>query len=284
MRGNELTWRERPWLLGLQRFLDNRLAPLGLLIVLVLIFLALSAPLLCSYDPYQVDLHQQFLKPSRQHLLGTDEYGRDVLTRLIYGTRISLVIGLVPACLSTLVGTLLGLTAGYYGGRIDAAIMRLADLVMAFPSLLLAMVVMYTLGASLLNLFIALAAVNWAGCARVVRAQTLSLRERDYVRAAKAIGVSAPTILLRHILPNCLPQILILLSLSIPSAIMSEASLSFLGLGAQPPEASWGLMISAGRRYMMQAPWVTLLPGLAILVTVLGFNFLGDGLRDAFGE
>jgi ABC-type dipeptide/oligopeptide/nickel transport system permease subunit len=178
-------------------------------------------------------------------------------------------------------GSVLGIISGYYGGKVDTAIMRVADMVMAFPSLLLAMAVMYTLGANLYNIFIALSIVGWAGTARVVRAQTLSIKEKEFVEAARAIGVKNWIIMIRHIFPNCVAPLLVLLTLGIPEAIMSEASLSFLGVGAQPPTPSWGLMISNGKEYLFSAPWVAITPGFAILIIVLAFNFLGDGLRDA---
>ncbi|HEY3364972.1 MAG TPA: ABC transporter permease [Symbiobacteriaceae bacterium] len=264
-----------------QSFKRNRLALAGVAIVLVLILVAVFAPWVAPKDPFKVNLADQFLAPGKKYWLGTDMYGRDVLSRIIYGARISLMIGLVPTLLSTGIGTVLGVVAGYFGGRTDGFIMRLADVVLAFPSLLLAMVVMYTLGASLYNIFIALSIVGWAGTSRVVRAQTLSFKEREFVEAARAAGVKHWVIMARHIVPNCLPQILILITLGIPGAIMSEASLSFLGVGAQPPAASWGLMVSNGREYFLTASWNSVYPGFAILLTVLGFNFLGDGLRDA---
>lgn len=262
-------------------FRRNRLAMLGLGIVCCFILVALFAPLLAPKDPYKVELTKQFTPPGQEFLLGSDTYGRDVLSRIIYGSRISLTIGLVPTLLSTSLGAVLGVVAGYFGGRVDGVIMRMADMVMAFPSLLLSMVVMYTLGASMYNLFIALSIVGWAGTARIVRAQTLSFREREFVEAARAAGVKTPIIMLRHILPNCMPQLLIILTMGIPGAILSEASLSFLGVGAQPPMSSWGLMVANGREYLTMAPWNSIFPGVAILITVLAFNFLGDGIRDA---
>lgn len=269
-------WRE-----AAASFADNRLAIVGGIIVIAIVFIALFAPLVAPRDPYKIALGQQFASPSPANLIGTDNYGRDVLSRIIYGTRISLVVGLVPTLISMTIGIILGILSGYYGGRVDFAIMILADMVLSFPSLLLAMIVMYTLGASLLNIFIALSAVGWAGTARVVRSQTLSLKNKEFVEAAHAIGTSNFVIMRRHILPNCLPQLLVLFTLNIPSSILSEASLSFLGIGAQPPAASWGLMVSSGREYLFNAPWVAIAPGIAILVTVLAFNFLGDGLRDS---
>ncbi|AYO29787.1 ABC transporter permease [Biomaibacter acetigenes] len=263
------------------RFRRNKMAMVGAITIILLIFVAVFAPWVAPYDPYKVDLKEQFIAPGAKYFLGTDMYGRDVLSRVIFGTRISLIIGLVPSIISMVLGSVLGIISGYYGGKVDTAIMRVADMVMAFPSLLLAMAVMYTLGANLYNIFIALSIVGWAGTARVVRAQTLSIKEKEFVEAARAIGVKNWIIMIRHIFPNCVAPLLVLLTLGIPEAIMSEASLSFLGVGAQPPTPSWGLMISNGKEYLFSAPWVAISPGFAILIIVLAFNFLGDGLRDA---
>lgn len=259
----------------------NHAAMLGLIIVLLFALLAIFAPLLAPYDPYQVMLKDRLKPPSMVHLLGTDEIGRDMLTRVMFGGQVSLMIGLVPSFLSLVIGSTLGLIAGYYGGKVDGFIMRLADVMLAFPSLLLAMVVMYILGATLLNLFIALSIINWAGTARVVRAQTLALKEKEFIEAARSMGVKRFKIMFRHILPNCVPSLIVLFTLDIPAAILSESSLSFLGVGAQPPTASWGLMISQGKKFAYQCPWLVLAPGIAILLITLAFNFLGDGLRDA---
>lgn len=262
-------------------FLQNRMAIAGLGMVVFLVFIALFVPVLSPHDPYTVNLDDQLLSPSAKYWLGTDKFGRDLLTRIMYGTRISLVIGLVPSFISMVLGAVLGIVSGYYGGKTDFIIMRFADVMIAFPSLLLAMVVMYTLGASLFNIFIALSLVGWAGTARVVRSQTLSLKEKEFVEAALAIGVKKRVIMLKHILPNCLPILIVLFSLRIPEAIMYESSLSFLGVGAQPPTPSWGLLVSRGKEYLFSAPWVAIMPGIAILITVLAFNFMGDGIRDA---
>ena len=262
-------------------FRRNRLAMAGLLFVLLLALLAIFAPLVSPYNPYIVDLDNSLLPPSLQHWLGTDNFGRDVLTRIIYGARISLVVGLVPSFIALVIGTAMGILSGYVGGRTDFVVMRLADMMIAFPSLLLAMVVMYTLGANLFNIFIALALVGWAGVARVVRAQTLALKEKEFIEAARANGTTRLTIMGHHIFPNVVPTLIVLFSLSIPDAIMWESSLSFLGVGVQPPASSWGLLVSAGKDYLFQAPMVAVAPGVAILIAVLAFNFVGDGLRDA---
>ena len=264
-----------------RRFRRNRLAVLGAAIVVVLVVVAALANVVAPYSPTLVNLNAQFEPPSLQHPFGTDYFGRDILSRVIHGARISLVIGLVPTLIAMTFGTVVGVTGGFKGGKTDTFLMRMGDIVMAFPSLILAMVVTYTLGASLFTLFIALAVVGWAGAARVVRSQTLSLKQRDFVTASRAVGVGQIGIMFRHIIPNCLAPILILLTLGIPGAIMAEAGLSFLGVGAQPPTPSWGLMVNEGQEYLFSAPWASIFPGLAILVTVLAFNFVGDGLRDA---
>lgn len=272
---------------------QDKKAFLGAIMVALFIIIAVFAPIFAPHDPYEVDMSKMLLPPSfmagdsadsadqSTYLLGTDFLGRDVLSRIIYGARISLVIGLVPTLITLAIGTLLGMVSGYFGGKTDYLIMRLADICMSFPSLLLAMVVMYTLGASLFNIFIALSIVNWGGTSRIVRAQTLALKEKEFVEAAKSIGVRKWDILWRHIFPNCIPSLIVLFTLSVPEAIMSEAGLSFLGVGAQPPMPSWGLMISRGKEYLFSSPWVAITPGVAIFLVVIAFNFIGDGLRDA---
>lgn len=265
----------------IRAFKENKTALFGLIVVVILVVLAIFAPYVTPYDPYEIDLNNRFSKPSLNHWFGTDMFGRDLFTRVIYGARISLAIGLIPSLIAVSIGAVLGVISGYVGGRLGYWVMRMADVVMAFPSLLLAIVVMYTLGATLFNLFIALSVVGWAGAARVVRSQTLSIREKEFIEAAKAIGVKDFKIMAKHVFPNCLPSLMVLFTMSIPDAILSEASLSFLGVGAQPPTPSWGLLVSNGKEFLFSAPWVAILPGLAILITVLAFNFIGDGLRDA---
>lgn len=259
---------------------QNKLAVFSAAIIIIIALMAIFAPLIAPYEPTKQDLINRLSAPSLKHLLGTDELGRDIFTRMLYGARISLAIGLFPTLASMTVGTLLGLMAGYLGKKVDFTIMRLADITLAFPSLLLAMVVMYTFGAGLINIYMALVIVGWAGTARVVRSQTLSLRETEYVEAAKSIGVSKWKIMFRHILPNCLPSLIVLFTLNIPASILTESSLSFLGIGAQPPSTSWGLMVSDGKQFLFTDPWIAIAPGVAILIIALAFNFLGDGLRD----
>ncbi len=259
---------------------ENKLAVFSAAVILLIILAAVFAPYLTPYSDTEMDLLGRLAPPSSKHLLGTDEGGRDVLTRMLYGARISLLVGVVPTLLSMVLGAALGILAGFRGGWLDAVIMRLADVTLAFPSMLLAMVIMYTLGGGLINIFLTLTLVNWAEVARILRAQTLQLKEREYVEAARVIGVPRPVIMLRHILPNCLPTLIVLFTLSVPSSILTESSLSFLGMGIQPPGSSWGLMVNVGRQYLYNAPWVSFMPGLAIMLIVLAFNFLGDGLRD----
>ena len=259
---------------------ENKTAVVSFFLIILMILAAVLAPFLTPYDENGMDLLHRLSAPSAEHLLGTDEGGRDVLTRLLFGARVSLLIGVVPALLSLILGAVLGVIAGYRGGITDAVIMRIADVMLAFPSMLLAMVMMYSFGGGIINVFLTLTLVNWASVARVVRAQTLKLRNSEFAEAARVIGVSGPTIMRRHILPNCLPMLLVLFTLNIPASILTESSLSFLGLGIQPPNASWGLMINTGRQYLYNAPWLCFAPGAAIMLTVLAFNFLGNGLLD----
>ena len=259
---------------------ENKLAAASAIVILLFILAAILAPVLTPYTFDGMDLHNRLAPPSRAHLLGTDEAGRDVLTRMLYGSRVSLLVGIVPTVISMLTGAILGIIAGYNGGRTDAVIMRIADVMLAFPSMFLAMAIMYTLGDGMINIFLALALVNWASVARIVRAETLKLKETEFVEAARSIGVGKLVIMLRHIFPNCAPSLIVLFTLNIPSAILSESSLSFLSIGIKPPQASWGLMVNAGRQFLYSQPWLSLSPSVAIMVVVLAFNFLGDGLRD----
>ena len=269
------------WMVPLKNLLrHNKIAVISAVIILLLILAAVLAPVLTPYGETQMDLRNRLAPPSGQHLLGTDEGGRDILTRMLYGSRISLMVGIVPSLLSLVLGAALGMLAGFRGGRTDAVIMRVADIMLAFPSILLAMVIMYTLGGDLTAVFLTLTLVNWAEVSRIIRAETMRLKENEYVEAARIIGVSRARILLRHILPNCLPTLIVLFTLNVPAAIMTESSLSFLGLGVQPPFASWGRMINTGRQYLYTAPWLCFAPGVAIMLCVLAFHFLGDGLRD----
>ncbi len=241
---------------------------------------ALLAPVLAPYDPLAQTLSERLEPPSAAHWLGTDSLGRDIASRLLYGARISLVIGVVVVVLAGVFGTFVGLVAGYAGGLADEALMRLTEVFLAFPPLILAMAIAGALGPSLTNAIIAIAAVTWAVYARLARGQLLSLRRREYVEAARSIGVSPARILARHLLPNAIAPLLIQASFDMGAAIIAAAGLSFIGFGAQPPTPEWGVMISEGRNFISTQPWLSLFPGLAILFAVGAFNVLGDGLRD----
>ncbi len=261
---------------GLRR---SRSALVGGAIVLAMVLVALLAPLLSPYDPLEVNVPQRLLGPSRSYLMGTDNLGRDTLSRVIYGARVSLLVGsLVVACAAS-AGIALGLTAGY-SHRVDRILMRILDGLMAFPTTLLAIALMAALGARLSNVIIALAVVFTPRVARVVRGVTLVVRELDYVQAARALGASDSRILARHIFPNCLAPVIVQSTFIFAESVLAEAALSFLGVGLPPYIPSWGTIITTGRMFMETAPWLTIFPGLAILVTVLGLNLLGDGLRD----
>ena len=259
---------------------QNKLAVVSAVVILLILLMAVFAPLIAPYGEAEPDALNRLQPPSAEHWFGTDELGRDVFSRVLYGSRLSLAIGILPSIVSLAIGILAGLLAGYFGGWLDYIIMRIADVMLSIPSLLLAMVVMYTLGSSTVNLFVALSMVGWASVARVVRSQTLSIKESEYVDAARSIGVSRWTIMRRHILPNCIPSLIVLFTLNVPSAILSESSLSFLGIGAQPPAASWGLIVNQAKQFLFTQPWLCLAPCVAIMIVVLAFNFLGDGLRD----
>jgi len=251
-------------------------------IVLIALFAlgAVLAAIIAPYDPIVQALGSRLDPPSAAHWLGTDQLGRDIASRLLYGARISLFIGLVVVATAGLVGTAVGLVAGYAGGLVDEALMRFTEIFLAFPPLILAMAIAGALGPSLTNAIIAIAAVTWAVYARLVRGQLLSLRRREYVEAARSIGASGPRILLRHLLPNVLAPLLVQASFDMGAAIVAAAGLSFIGFGAQPPTPEWGVMISEGRNFISTQPWLSLFPGLAILLAVGAFNLLGDGLRD----
>lgn len=252
----------------------------GLALVAVMLLVAVIGPWLAPRDPHSQDLARRLESPSVEHPLGLDELGRDMLSRLIYGARVSVMVGLAVVLISGSIGTLVGAISGYVGGRIDALLMRATDLFLAFPGILLAIALVAVLGPALEHVVLALVVIGWVGYARLVRGQVLQIREQEFVIAARAQGVRASRILLRHILPNVLPLLVVQASLGMAAAILAEASLSFLGLGIQPPTASWGAMINAGRSHLLDAPHLTLFPGLAILLTVMGLNFLGDGLVD----
>lgn len=252
----------------------------GFLIVLIAIAAAIAGPFLTPYDPSSQELARRLESPTLAHPLGLDELGRDILARLLQGARISLMVGLAVVSVSSVAGMVFGSIAGYFGGWVDDAISRVIDVLMAFPGILLAIALVAVLGPSLVNVVLALSVIGWVGYARLVRGQALRAREFEFVQAARASGASSLRIVLRHVLPAAIPSVVVQATLGMAGAIIAEAALSFLGLGLQPPTPSWGSMLDAGRAHLFDAPHLTIAPGLAIATLVLGFNFLGDGLRD----
>ncbi|HLI50797.1 MAG TPA: nickel transporter permease [Thermomicrobiaceae bacterium] len=265
----------------LQRLRANRLAVVGAVIIGILIFFAIFGPLVAPENPIAMNLVNQFQPPSLAHPFGTDDFGRDILSRVIYGARLSLEVGIVAVVISGVIGSVVGLVAGYFGGWVDMVSQRIIDVMLAFPGLLLALAIVAVLGPSLINVIIAVGIGSIPGYARLMRGEVLSLREKEYVEAVRAVGATDRRILFHHILPNALSPIIVLASLGIAGAILSAAALSFIGMGAQPPSPEWGAMLSAGRQYLRDDWWIATFPGIAISLTVLGFNVLGDGLRDA---
>jgi peptide/nickel transport system permease protein len=270
--------RSRGWQSEIRR---NRLALVGAALAIILIVIALAAPLIAPYDPVALTPQHRLLPPSAAHWFGTDDGGRDVFSRVIYGARLSLLAAAVVLLVAIVVGTTIGLVAGYGGGAVDETLMRLTDMFLAFPALVLAMGVSAALGPSLLNAMLAIAVVWWPWYARLVRGQTLRLKQEAFVEAARASGASTPRILARHILPNCLTPIIVQVSLDVGYAILTTAGLSFIGLGAQPPTPEWGAMVAIGKDYILDQWWFATFPGLAILLAVMSFNLLGDGLQEA---
>ena len=266
--------------LYLERFWKNRLAVAGFAVIVCLTVLALFSPWLCPKNPIAQDLTMRLQAPSLQHWMGTDDLGRDVFARLLIGTRISLSVGFVAVGIALVVGTCLGLLAGFFGGRLDTLIMRLVDVMLSIPTLFLILAVLAFLGPNIYNVMIIIGLTSWPGLARLVRGECLSVREREYVQAARLAGVSTPRLLFVHILPNVVAPILVSATLGVGGAILTESALSFLGLGVQPPMPSWGNILSIGRDYLHIAWWLSLFPACAILFTVLAFNLLGEGLRD----
>jgi ABC-type dipeptide/oligopeptide/nickel transport system permease subunit len=266
-----------------ERLRRDRFFQLGVFFVAVVVLAAVFAPWLAPHNPITGDLRNAYLiRPGSRFLLGTDTQGRDVLSRVLYGARLSLSVGVISQSVSVTLGVLLGLLAGYYGRWVDALVMRLADITLAFPTLLLLIAVAAAVKPSLPVVFVVIGVVGWAGMARLVRSQVLILRSSEFVVAARALGARDRRVLLRHLLPNVRTQVIIAATLGIAGAIMAEAALSFVGLGAQPPTPSWGAMVADGRDLLRVAPWISFAPGLAIGVAVLGFNLMGDGLREAY--
>ena len=261
----------------------NKMALLGLGILVILVLLALFADVIADYDTVVIkqNLANRLKGPSAEHWLGTDEFGRDIFARLIHGARVSLKVGIIAVGISIVLGGILGALAGFYGGKIDNIIMRVMDVFLAVPSILLAIAIVSALGPSILNLMVAISISSVPRYARIVRASVLSIRDQEFVEAARAIGANNARIIFRHIIPNSLAPVIVQGTLGVASAILSTAGLSFIGLGIQPPAPEWGSMLSGGRQYLRYAWWVTTFPGVAIMITILSLNLLGDGLRDA---
>ena len=269
------------FLIILRRFRRNRLSLLGSIIFMVFVFFAIFADFISPNDPYEMHLKTRLSGPSSRFPLGQDEFGRCILSRIIYGSRVSLTVGVLVVLISMSIGLSVGMISGYFGGFIDTICMRIVDALLAFPSFLLALAIMAVLGQNIFNVILALSLVGWTGVARLVRGEVLSIRERMYVVGAKAIGANDFYIILHYILPNVFPTVIIYGSLMMAGAILQEAGLSFLGMGVQPPVPSWGAMLSAGRAYLRSHPHISTFPGIAIFLNVLALNLIGDGLRDA---
>lgn len=265
----------------MKRLLRNFAFTSGALLTIALIVVALAAPLLSPFDPDSQDTMRRLEPPSHEHPLGLDDLGRDVLSRILWGARVSLRVGFSVVIIASLIGITLGAIAGYFGGAPDLIIMRICDILLAFPGILLAIALVAVLGPSLNNVILALGTIGWVGYARLVRGQVLKVREMEYVTAAKALGARSPRVILRHVLPNVINPVIVMATLGLAGAILAEAALSFLGLGVQPPTPSWGAMLTSGRRYLGIANHLAIYPGAAIMLAVMGLNFLGDGLIDA---
>lgn len=272
------------WLSWL-RFRRNPLAMIGLFISLTLIFMSIFAPLLAPYDPIVQSLPDRLLPPlTPGHWMGTDDFGRDIYSRLLYGSRITLYIVLLVILTAPVVGLIIGTVAGYFGGWVDAVLMRITDIFLAFPKLILALALVAVLGPGMVNAVLAIAITSWPPYARVARAETLTVRNSDYIAAMRLQGASALRLIWGHVMPMCLPSVIIRVTLDMAGVILTAAGLGFLGLGVQPPLPEWGLMISAGRKFLFEQWWVATMPGLAIFIVSLGFNLLGDGLRDVLDQ
>lgn len=264
-----------------KRFSRNRLSVIGAVTVLLLITISLLAPFIAPYDPTAIDVRHTLSPPGKTHLLGTDELGRDLLSRIIWGSRVSLKVGFVAVGIAIVIGIVIGAIAGFYGGRVDAILMRFVDIMLAFPTFFLILAVIAILEPSIFTIMAVIGITSWMDVARLVRAEFLSLKERDFVGAARAVGVSDTRLIFRHILPNALSPVFVAATFGVAGAILIESGLSFLGLGVQPPDPSWGNILTAGKDNIEIAWWLSLYPGLAILITVLSYNLVGEGLRDA---
>lgn len=265
---------------GLLRFLRNPLAVAGLCVIVALLVVAALAPWIATHDPFEQNLAERLQPPGAAHWFGTDQVGRDLFSRVVYGARITIYIVILVTVIVAPLGLLIGAVAGYFGGRMDVLLMRLTDIFLAFPGLVLALAFVAALGPGLENAVIAISLTNWPGFARLARAETLIVRSSDYIAASRLQGASAARIILKHVVPMCLPSAVVRMTLSMAGVILTAAGLGFLGLGAQPPSPEWGAMLSAGRRFMLDHWWMPTFPGLAILLISLAFNLFGDGLRD----
>ena len=265
-----------------KRLRKNKLAMLGLSIVILIILIAIFAPLISPYNPILRIKEDSSLSPSMNHLFGTDLLGRDIFSRVIYGSRISIEVGVIAVGISVIIGLFFGALSGYFGGISDALIMRVADIFFAFPYILGAIAIMTILGPGIVNIFIAIGILGWASIARIFRSSILIIKNKEYIEAARAMGAGSSRIIMRHIFPNSFAPIIVYATMNVGTAIIVEAALSFLGIGVQPPTPAWGKMLAESLSYIDTAPWMMFFPGLAILITVLGFVLLGDGLRDAF--
>lgn len=263
------------------RFKKNPLSVAGLVIIAFLAMIAILAPVISPYEPTKINVHNVLSPPSSEHLFGTDELGRDVLSRMIWGARISLMVGFIAVGIAITIGTIVGSISGYYGGKIDAVLMRFVDMMLAFPTFFLILAVIAIVEPSISTIMIVIGLTGWMDVARLVRAEFLTLKERDFVLAARAIGASDLRVMFRHIIPNALSPVFVAATFGIAGAILVESGLSFLGLGVQPPDPSWGNILTSGKDNITVAWWLSLFPGLAILITVLSYNLVGEGLRDA---
>jgi len=272
---------DSPWLETWRSFRKNKIAVVGMIIVLTFIILAIAAPLITKEGINEQDLANRLQSPSSEYWLGTDDFGRDIFSRIIYGARVSLWVGFSSVIGSIIVGCFLGIIAGYYGRWVDTIISRFFDIMLAFPSILLAIAIVAVLGPSLRNALIAIAIINVPNFGRLIRSKVLSVKEEEYITSARAVGLKDARILFSHILPNSMAPVIVQGTLAIATAILEAAALGFLGLGAQPPTPEWGKMLADSKNYIQSAPWTMIFPGLAIMLTVLGFNLMGDGLRDA---
>ncbi|MEW6569874.1 MAG: oligopeptide ABC transporter permease [Nitrospirota bacterium] len=264
-----------------RRFTKNKLSVVGAIVVILLITISVFASYLSPYDPTQIDVYNVLSPPSKVHLLGTDELGRDLFSRIIWGSRVSLKVGFVAVGIALIIGVIIGSVAGFYGGKVDAILMRFVDMMLAFPTFFLILAVIAILEPSIFTIMAVIGITGWMDVARLVRAEFLTLKERDFVDAAKAVGVSNARLIFRHILPNALSPVFVAATFGVAGAILVESGLSFLGLGVQPPAPSWGNILTSGKDNIEVAWWLSLFPGLAILVTVLSYNLVGEGLRDA---